>query len=311
MAEVENVKAVSGVRPPEVFPARRGLAVVLSFLAGFLLTVVWSAEFVDDVIGQNTTSTLLGHEAEGTQIGGLIAGAAFAFASGLGGTFTACNIAALGAVAPVMGQGSSLGRRFRATVRPLLWLAAGAIFVSAVYGCVVAVAGTHMPQYSTTPSGSGLSPRSIQSMVVFGVIGLVLVYLGLAALGLVPDPLGRFPHGRMLVMGGLIGGFLIGRPYGLYRQLFRDVADEGNVLYGAGAFALQSVGNIAVFSVIFVALTLAAGRRLSGWLVAKPGRIALITGAMLIAAGVFTVLYWDVRLLARRDLIWYPLAPWT
>jgi hypothetical protein len=30
------------------------------------------------------------------------------------------------------------------------------------------------------------------------------------------------------------------------------------------------------------------------------------------AAGVFTVLYWDVRLLAVLKVIpWYPLAPWV
>lgn len=310
MAGIESVKAVSDIRSAPAFPTRRGLVVALSVLAGFVLTVVWSADFVDDVIGENTTNALLGREAKGTPIGGLLAGTAFAFASGLGGTFTACNIAALGAAAPAMGQKRSLGRRFRATFKPLLWLAAGAVSVSAVYGVVVAVAGTHMPQYSTAQT-TGLSARSIQTMIVFGVIGLVLVFMGLAALGLVRDPLSRYPHGRMLVMGGLIGGFLIGRPYGLYRQLFRDVADTGNVLYGAASFALQSLGNIVIFSVVFMALTLVAGGRLSGWLAAKPSRIACVTGVMLIAAGVFTVLYWDVRLLARRDLIWYPMAPWA
>ncbi|QFG22918.1 hypothetical protein F7P10_19155 [Actinomadura sp. WMMB 499] len=310
MAEVQHAKAVPEAPSPPTFPARRGLAVLGGVLAGFVLTVIWSAEFVDRVIGANTTNALLGHEAEGAPIGGLLSGAAFAFASGLGGTFTACNIAAIGAAAPMAGQGGA-GRRLRAAVRPLLWLAAGAAAVSAAYGVVVAVAGTRMPQYSTAAHTSGLSPRSIQSMIVFGVIGLVLTYLGLAALGLVKDPFSRFPNGRMLVMGGLIGGFLIGRPYGLYRQLFRDVADEGNVLYGAGTFALQSLGNIVIFGAVFLVLAVAAGGSLGRRLAAKPGRIALITGVMLIAAGVFTFLYWDVRLLARRDLIWFPVAPWA
>ncbi|MBA8953018.1 hypothetical protein ACFQU9_17685 [Actinomadura namibiensis] len=310
MAGVDRV-TVPEVRPVAAVPARRGLVVFLSVLAGFVLTVVWSAEFVDKVIGENTTSALLGHEAKGSPISGALAGMAFAFASGLGGTFTACNIAALGAAAPVMGQRSSFGSRLRGTVRPLLWLALGAAAVSAAYGVVVALAGTRMPQYSTATQTAGLSPRGVQAMIVFGVIGLVLVYLGLAALGLVPDPLRNSPNARMVMMGALVGGFLIGRPYGLYRQLFRDVADEGNVLYGAGAFVLQSLGNIAVFALVFVLLTMAGGRRLAGWLAARPGRASLVTGALLIAAGVFTVLYWDVRLLARRDLIWYPVAPWA
>ena len=50
-----------------------------------------------------------------------------------------------------------------------------------------------MPQFSTAPSGAGLSPRTIQSMVAFGIIGLVFVYLGLASLGIVQDPFDRLP----------------------------------------------------------------------------------------------------------------------
>jgi hypothetical protein len=74
-------------------------------VAGFLLTVVWSATFVDQTIGDNVANTLLGHDAKGTPIAGIAAGIAFAFVSGLGGTFTACNIAAFGAVAPLVGSG--------------------------------------------------------------------------------------------------------------------------------------------------------------------------------------------------------------
>ena len=44
-------------------------------------------------------------------------------------------------------------------------------------------------------------------------------------------------------------GFLIGRPYPLFRIMFRSAAEQHNVLYGAAAFALQSVGNIVVMAV--------------------------------------------------------------
>nr|BFE84802.1 hypothetical protein GCM10020093_074030 [Planobispora longispora] len=44
----------------------------------------------------------------------------------------------------------------------------------------------------------------------------------------------------------------------------------------------------------------------------QAGRLAAVTGASLIIVGVFTFLYWDVRLLARREIIpWYPIAPWS
>jgi MFS family permease len=296
-------------------PARRGLVIAGSVLAGFVLTVVWSASLVDRTIGGNVSNTLLGHDAADTPIGGPLAGVAFAFVTGMAGSFTACNIAALGAVAPLIGERPTLRSRLRATLRPLAWLVGAMTAVSATYGAIVALVGTHMPQYSTATGGHGLSPRSIQSMVAFGVIGIVLTYLGLAALGVVKDPVARiserFPHARMAVMGVLIGGFLIGRPFGLYRQLFRDAADSHNPLYGAAAFVLQSVGNVVVVAILFLALAVVAGGRVHRWIAAKPGRMAVIVGASLIIAGVFTFLYWDVRLLARRDLIWYPVAPWS
>nr|BFE50740.1 hypothetical protein GCM10017745_41670 [Saccharothrix mutabilis subsp. capreolus] len=90
------------------------------------------------------------------------------------------------------------------------------------------------------------------------MIGLVMVYLGLASLGVVKDPFRKIsqrrPNAPMVFMGVLIGGFLIGRPFGLFRKMFRDAAESGNPLYGAAAFTLQSVGNIVVMALLFLAL---------------------------------------------------------
>ncbi|WP_237109086.1 hypothetical protein [Nonomuraea sp. MG754425] len=290
-------------------PSARLRVVVLSCLAGFLLTVVWSAEFVDRVIGFGVMDTLLGEGAAEQPIAGVAAGVLFAFVSGLAGTFTACNVAVFGAVAPLMSTGGTWRAAAARALGPMAWLSAGTVAVSAGYGAIVGLAGTSMPQFSTAQNVAGaLSARSVQSMVVFGVIGLVLFYLGLAALGLAPDPFARFPRARVVFLGALIGGFLIGRPYPLFRELFRDAAQSGNPLYGAAAFVLQSLGNIVVMAVLAVLLARFGGglaRRLSG-------RTALVTGAALIIAGVFLFLYWDVRLLARREIIpWYPTAPWS
>ncbi|PZF99007.1 hypothetical protein C1I99_12355 [Micromonospora deserti] len=299
------------------FPRRRGLIILLSVLGGFLLTVIWSAEFVDRTIGDNVANTLLGHDAKETPLQGIVAGILFAFVSGIAGTFTACNIAAFGALAPLTGTAGGRLNRFVQPLKPLGWMSMGMIAVSAAYGAVVGVVGTSMPQFSTAanPAG-GLSPRSIQAMVVFGVIGLIMIYLGLAALGVVPDPFARIarrhPNAPMVFMGALIAGFLIGRPFALFRQMFRDAAESGNPLYGAAAFTLQSIGNIVIMAVLFLLLTWFAGSRLQTWFAARPTRLAAITGAAFLVAGAFTFLYWDVRLLARRDIIpWYPTAPWT
>ncbi|MER6949288.1 hypothetical protein ABT294_35255 [Nonomuraea sp. NPDC000554] len=298
------------------FPRRRWLVVLLSALGGFLLTVFWSAQFVDQEIGDSVANALLGHDAKATPIAGVAAGITFAFVSGLAGTFTACNVAALSAVAPLLGAGGSRWGRLLRTLKPLGWLSVGMLAVSATYGAVVGLVGTRMPQFSTAQNVAGsLSPRSIQSMAVFGVIGLVMLYLGLAALGIVPDPFARiaarFPNFPMVFMGGLIGGFLIGRPFPLFRQMFRDAADSGNPLYGAVAFSLQSLGNIVIMSVLFLVLTVVANGRPQRWLATKPSRVAVLTASALIVAGAFTFLYWDVRLLAGRGIIpWYPIVDW-
>ena len=293
------------------YPARRVVVAVLAVLAGFVLTAIWSAPFVDSVIGDSVANGLLGYDAKATPISGVLAGTLFAFVSGLAGSFTACNIAAFGAVAPLVGGQAGEKRRFAVTLKPLGWIAAGMLTVSVVYGVVVALVGTRMPQFSTAQT-TGLSPRSVQSMVAFGVVGLVFLLLGLAALGFLPTPgfLRRHPAAPLVLMGALIGGFLIGRPYPLFRIMFRSAAEQHNVLYGAAAFALQSVGNIVVMAVLFLLLTHATGGRVQLWLAAKPARIATVTGAALLVGGTFTLLYWDVRVLGRLGIIWFPMVNW-
>ncbi|WP_371483243.1 hypothetical protein [Kitasatospora sp. NBC_00315] len=298
------------------FPRRRGLLVVASAAFALFLSYAWSSKLVDTEIGVNTANALLGHDAHKTPIAGIAAGVLFAFVSGLAGSFTACNIAVFGAVGPMVGQAGSRGARFLQTVRPLGWMAAGMIPVSAAYGALVGLAGTHMPQFSTASSPAGhFSPRTVQSMVTFGLIGLVMVVLGLAAAGVLKDPLAgvsrRFPNAPMVLLGALIGGFLIGRPYPLFRDLFRHAATTHNPLYGAAAFTLQSVGNILVMSLLVIALSYGAGRRLQRLLTARPGRIAAVTAVAFLVAGVFTMVYWDVRVLGRLGYIWFPTAPWN
>jgi hypothetical protein len=296
------------------FPRRRWLVVLLGAVGGFLLTYAWSARFVDQTIGFNVANGILGRDANDTPIGGIGSGVLFAFITGLAGSFTACNIAAFGAVGPLVGRAHSRRDRFVQTVKPLGWLAVGMIPVSAAYGALVGILGTRMPQFDTAKV-PGFSPRTVQSMVAFGLIGVVLLVLGLAALGIVRDPLAgisrRVPNAPMILMGALIGGFLIGRPYPLFRDMFRHAANTHNPLYGAAAFTLQSIGNIVVMAVLFVALAYLLGSRMQRWQAAKPSRLAVLTASAFLVAGVFMLLYWDVRVLSRLGYIWFPKAPWS
>lgn len=296
--------------PPK--PAGTARIVILSVLAGVALSVLWSYEFVDHVIGDNVANTLLGHDAKATAIGGTVAGLLFAFVSGLAGTFTACNIAVAAAIGPMSQAGGrhTTGAGLRSLLRPVAWLTVGMVAVAAVYGFVGVLLGDRLPQLSTGTAG-GLPVRLIQSMVVFGLIGLAFVYLGLGVLSAVPDPFADRPVARVVVLGALVGGFLIGRPYPLFNKLFHWAVDTGNPLYGAGAFVLQSLGNIAIVAGLFaLAVTLTRGRFVT-WLAAHPARTAAITGSLLIVLGVFSVVYWDVRLPAMFDYGWFPTMPYN
>ncbi len=295
-------------------PRRRGLVLALSAIAGFLITVAWSASLVDDTIGFNVASGVLGHDSVNTPIAGIGAGVLFAFVSGFAGSFTACNIAAFGAVAPLVGTSQSRRDRFVAAVRPLGWLAVGMIPVSAVYGAIVGIVGTTMPQFNTAKT-PGIPPRLLQAMIAFGTIGLIMIILGLAALRYIPDPLARIsrrvPNASLILMGALIGGFLIGRPYPLFSKMFHHAAQTHNPLYGAAAFTLQSLGNILVMAVLFLLLVYGTGGRLQRWLGSNPRRASAASAAALIIGGFFLVMYWDFRVLGRLGYIWFPKAPWS
>ncbi|RCG31121.1 hypothetical protein DQ384_10205 [Sphaerisporangium album] len=299
---------------PAVAARSRARLVLLSVLAGAVAASLWSFHFVDSVIGDNVANTLLGYDAKGTAITGVVAGAIFAFVSGLAGTFTACNVAAFGAVIPLVREGASWRARLRETLRPLSRLALGMIVVSGVYGAVGALLGERLPQLSQATVGDGLPVRLLQASVVFGLVGLAFIWLGLASLKIVPDPLAglerRYPNVRLVVLGALVGGFLIGRPFPLFHKLFEYAAEIHNPLYGAAVFILQSLGNIVVMAVLFAVLMLAARGRFPRWLAASPGRLATVGAVAFLVAGSFTLIYWDIRLPSMFGYGWYPVVPW-
>jgi hypothetical protein len=296
---------------PVVAPPRRGRVVLFAALAGVALSVLWSYEFVDSVIGDNVANTLLDRDAKHTAIAGTVAGLVFAFVSGLAGTFTACNIAMAAAIGPMSQAGPGNGRAaVRALVRPVAWLSAGMIAVSGLYGFIGVLIGDGLPQLSTATI-DGFPVRLIQASVVFGVIGLALIYLGLASLGVVRDVFRDHPVRRVVVLGALIGGFLIGRPYPLFNKLFHWAVGTGNPLNGAAAFVLQSLGNIVVLVVLFALILAVTRGRFLTWFAGDPRRAAVFTGAMLVALGVFTVVYWDLRVPSIFGFGWFPEMPYN
>src|SRR5256714_6259376 len=64
-----------------------------SVALGLGLAIIWSPSFVDQTIGENGATTILGYSVTATPITGILMAIGFAFVSGLTGTFTACNVA--------------------------------------------------------------------------------------------------------------------------------------------------------------------------------------------------------------------------
>jgi hypothetical protein len=195
-------------------------------------------------------------------------------------------------------------------LKPVGWLTLGMVVVSGIYGFIGVLVGDRLPQLSTATS-DGIPVRLWQSMVLFGLVGLAFVYLGLAGLGVLSDPFARRPAARVVALGALVGAFLIGRPFPLFNKLFHWTVDSGNPLYGAGAFILQSLGNIVIVTAVFSLIVLISRGRFIDWLSNNPARTVAVTAALLIALGVFTFVYWDVRLPATFGHGWFPTMPYN
>ncbi|MEU7763459.1 MULTISPECIES: hypothetical protein [Micromonospora] len=306
VADREAVPVVTVDATPQGRTATALGFAVAGAVAGVLLAVAWSFTFVDSVIGDNIANSLLGHDAKATAIGGSVAGLAFAFVSGLAGTFTACNVAAFGMVPQVTRETTRSG--LRGLLAPLGWLTAGSMAVALTYGAVGVLLGDRLPQLSTATTAGGVPVRLVQASVVFGLAGLALLYLGLAALKLVPDPFAGRPRARLVAMGVIIGAFLIGRPFPLFHKLFLYAVADDNPAYGAAVFGLQTLGNMLVMVLVVVIASRLTGGRL---LTAPSRRGTVLSGVALVLVGVFLIVYWDVRVPALFGVGWFPTAPWN
>src|SRR2546430_9848678 len=82
----------------------RVIALLVGSVAlGLGLAIVWSPSFVDQTIGENGATTILGYSVTATPITGVLIAIGFGFVSGLTGTFTACNVAGPSPIPPLPG----------------------------------------------------------------------------------------------------------------------------------------------------------------------------------------------------------------
>ena len=287
--------------------------IAVSLFIGFLISTFWSASLVDSDIGDPIANTLLGFDAKETPISSSLVGVFFALATGIAGTFTACNICAFSAIAPLAAHKRSVGN----VLKPLMWLSLGLILVAAVYGAVGALIGTDIPQLSNARLGdpeTGLRVRLLQSMIVFCAIGLIYIVWGLMILGILRNPFKgiaeKYSWAPSLFMGMTIGAFLIGRPFSLFRKMFEYAAETHNPLFGSLAFVLQGLGNILIMVALFLLLIYGTRSAFERWMTAKPNRAKKVTATALLIAGAFFFSYWGPRMLARNDLLTWPFFDW-
>ncbi|HEX6526382.1 MAG TPA: hypothetical protein VF070_41170 [Streptosporangiaceae bacterium] len=73
--------------------SRRGPLTVFSLIAGLTIAALWSAQLVDDHIGVNIATGMLGHDTLTTGITSTAAGIIFAFTAGPAGTLTRLKLA--------------------------------------------------------------------------------------------------------------------------------------------------------------------------------------------------------------------------
>jgi hypothetical protein len=133
---------------PVVEGSNRWRLIGFSVFIGIFIAYIWSFTLVDSVIGDSVANSLLGFDAKETAITSRAMGAIIAIVSGLAGTFTACNIAAFGCIAPLADHNRPLGKRMGTALRPIGWLALGMVGVAGVYGAIGASIGTRIPQLS-------------------------------------------------------------------------------------------------------------------------------------------------------------------
>jgi MFS family permease len=288
--------------------------VVYSALAGVVLSIVWSPTLVDRIIAQHIANPVVGGDATNVAITGSVTAAVFAFITGVGGMFTACNIAVFGALAPLSARPAGMRGQLTTILRPIGWLAAGAVVVAGLYGAIGVFIGDNSPQLSNAQIGD-VRVRSIQSAVAFTLIGAIMVWYALGKVGFVRGPLERTfqrrPWTEMAFLGALIGGFLIGRPFGMFRHMYEYAASTHNPFIGFMTFALQSLGNIVGVTILLILVTVLSRGRFQRWLAAKPGRAVRFTAVAFIAFGFFFIFYWGVKLGSRAGWYWFPTMPYS
>jgi hypothetical protein len=288
---------------PATPQSRVAVAAFIAIAAGVLLALVWDPNFVDKVIGEGIAHLFLGGvDVAGT---GWLSVTAVATVTGLAGTFTACNVACFASLGPLAaaerGGRPSRWALVKRAAGQLGTLAVGQMIIAALYGAIVVLSAHSLPMLNDQTT-TGLPPRLAQASIINTVLGIGLVIVAaryLAGRALRPGRTG------LLIFGALLGLLQVGRPYPMFRELLEQAAKSGNILGASGLMILVVIGNILLLSIVFLGLIAAAGPALQRLTTQRPRLVLIISGALLLALGIFSIAYWALRIPARFGIGWW------
>ncbi len=132
---------------------RRGSLLVLGGIAGYLLTVVSSAESVGQAVCGAIAKSLLGHDPEASALTSVVPGTVLAFVPGLAGTLTACNIAVLGSVAHLLRDAAQSGGPLYGASASLLQSIGNVLVIAVVFFPLAYCAGSRPAAWMTAAPG--------------------------------------------------------------------------------------------------------------------------------------------------------------
>lgn len=285
---------ISQAPAPTLGPQRAvaGTLAALACVAGLLLAIYWSYEFVDDVIGHGVASALLGEDAKAgaTVLGSL----AMAVVTGLAGTFTACNVACFASLGPVAnlatGHRASRLDMVRHTAVLLGWLTLGMLVTATLYGVFIAVMGDSSPMLSDATVGA-FPVRLAQASIINVALGVGLLVVAWRYLS------GHAITGArgLIGLGALLGLLIVGRPFPMFREVLEDAASTGNLVKAVALMALVVLGNIALLAILMLGAMTLFGPNLQRWSAAHPSALARGGGFLLMIMGAFSLFYWGLR----------------
>ncbi len=148
----------------------------------------------------------------------------------------------------------------------------------------------------------------LTAVIVFTIVGLVVLYFGLAELGMVPQRRllsGTFHRAQQsglklrgyrksFVVGATMGGVLgVGCPFPTYHAILLWAAVVGSPAYGALLGAVLALGRILPLLLFGLLVRLRVSpRTMMDWIAEKNEIVHLVSGIGLVVLGVFSIAFW-------------------